>query len=188
MTNGGRTFANVPQEELSPKTAESAAQYAMSTLVWFGAASGLRLGEMRALRRSACHLRADIPFIEVVEAVSDVYGDADATYQTGAVFGDPKSHEARAVYLPASVASILQEHLDTRVRSEPDALVFVSPRGGVMNPNNFRHRVWKPVVAAAKIDPAFGIHHLRHTCGSPMARAGVPIHEVKEHLGTHLSS
>jgi integrase len=114
-------------------------------LIWFSVATGLRLGEVRALRRGRCHLDDSVarlhgpslPYVEVVESVTDVHGkgldDDDAPLSvTGQSWGDPKSHRARVVYLPKSVAEGLQRHLDENVADDSDALVFTAPKGGTL--------------------------------------------------------
>jgi len=157
------------------RTAAAADRYGYRVLVWFAAASGGRFGELRALKRSRCHLKADVPFVEVVESVTDVKGRP--------YWGDPKSHQARVVYLPSSVAELLDTYLEARVASDSDALVFTSPKGHLIDPNNFRNKVWLRVVEDAELDPRFRFHDLRHSCGSLLAGGGVPLHEVKQHLG-----
>jgi len=165
-------------------------------LIWFSVATGLRLGEVRALRRSRCHLQDSVarlhgpalPYVEVVESVTDVHGkglDADDVRlsDTGQSWGDPKSHRARVMYLSRSVADRLQAHLDERVPDDPDALVFTAPKGGVLDPNNLRNQVWEKVREAAGIPASITWHNLRHTCGSLMVASGVSLPEVKEYLG-----
>ena len=114
-----------------------------------------------------------LPYVEVVESVTDVHGkglDADDAPLSvnGQSWGDPKSHRARVVYLPRSVAEGLQRHMDDNVAQDPDALVFTAPKGGVLDPNNLRNQVWEKVRDAAGISASITWHNLRHTCGSLM--------------------
>lgn len=61
--------------------------------------------------------------------------------------------------------------------------LFVNRAGGPVRYQGFRRRVWDKAVARAKIDPAPTPHALRHTCGSWMLNAGIPILLVSRHLG-----
>ena len=118
---------------------------------------------------------AGYPYLEVVEAVVDVYGH-------GPVWKDPKDHEHRVVRLSPSVASLLQRHLDDRVAPHSGALVFSSLEGDLLHWGNFNKRVWQKALDAAGLQRQ-PIRSLRHACGSTLARAAVPLHEVKAHLG-----
>jgi integrase len=75
-------------------------------LIWFSVATGLRLGEVRALRRGRCHIDDSVarlhwpslPYVEVVESVTDVHGkglDADDAPLSvnGQSWGDPRATE-----------------------------------------------------------------------------------------------
>lgn len=54
---------------------------------------------------------------------------------------------------------------------------------GQVRYQGFRRRVWDKAVTKAKLDPKPTPHALRHTCGSWMLNAGVPIMTVSRHLG-----
>lgn len=153
--------------------ADAAEPYGYRTMVWVAVASGLRMGELRALRPSHCHLKdvLPFPFIQVREAIRDVGGKP--------VWGPPKSHQARTVYLPPSISTVLNDHIS--LIPDPDGLVFTSPKGHVINHSNFREDVWLKVLEATGLRLRF--HDLRHTCGSLLANAGVPLIEVRDHLG-----
>ncbi|OBK92606.1 integrase [Mycobacterium sp. 1245499.0] len=61
--------------------------------------------------------------------------------------------------------------------------LFVNRAGRQVRYQGFRRRVWDKAVARAKLDPPPTPHALRHTCGSWMLNAGVPIMTVSRHLG-----
>lgn len=61
--------------------------------------------------------------------------------------------------------------------------LFVNRAGGPVRYHGFRRRVWDKAVARAKLDPPPTPHDLRHTCGSWMILAGVPMAVVSRHLG-----
>ena len=50
---------------------------------------------------------------------------------------DPKAKGKRPVTLPPFLVGEIQAHLDTYVRSDPDAWVFLGPKGGRPKRNNF---------------------------------------------------
>jgi integrase len=87
-------------------------------VVLFLAYTGVRFGEMAALRVSRLDLtrrRATI-----AESVTVVQGK-------GLVWGTPKSHERRQVPIPRFLVAELRDHIAGK---EPDELVFIGVRGG----------------------------------------------------------
>ena len=99
------------------------------------------------------------------------------------VFGPTKTHESRTVGIPSQVLSAFEDHLNEYVAAESDALVFTSPSGRVVNPNNFRRRVWKPAVIRCGLPEGLRIHDARHTSVSLLVNNGVPITSVMQHVG-----
>jgi integrase len=67
------------------------------------------------------------------------------------------------------------------VISEPDALVFTSPRGMPLRHPNFRRAVWYPALAATGLD--VHLHDLRHTGNQLTADAGANLRELMERMG-----
>jgi integrase len=63
-----------------------------------------------------------------------------------------------------------------------DELVFPSPEGGILDPDNLYHRCFLPVLAKAGIRK-IRLHDLRHTFGSLLIQAGASIVYVKEQMG-----
>jgi len=107
-------------------------------IVLFLAYTGLRFGEMAALRVG----RVDVlrRRIEVAEAVTAVNGVL--------VWGTPKAHTRRWVSVPRFVADSLAVH----VAGKPtNALVFTSSNGAVLRASNFRRDVWDDAVEAVGI-------------------------------------
>ncbi len=143
------------------------------TIVYVLAYGGLRWGELAAVRRS----RIDVlrRRIEVTEASTEVAGRL--------VFGTPKSHTGRTIYLPGFVAEMLGQHLGD-VNDRPDALVFTSPQGDALRSSNMRRRIWDRACAAAGDDVAdITPHDLRHTCASLMRAAGADVKAIQQQLG-----
>ena len=61
-------------------------------------------------------------------------------------------------------------------------LVFRSPEGAILDPDNLYHRVFLPVLAKAGIRK-IRLHDLRHTFGSLLLQNGASIVYVKEEIG-----
>jgi integrase len=63
-----------------------------------------------------------------------------------------------------------------------DELVFHSPEGTILDPDNLYHRYFPPVVANAGLRK-IRLHDLRHTFGSLLIQKGASIVYVKEQMG-----
>ena len=63
-----------------------------------------------------------------------------------------------------------------------DELVFRSPDGKILDPDNLYHRIFLPVLAKAGIR-RIRLHDLRHTFGSLLLQNGASIIYVKEQMG-----
>jgi integrase len=67
------------------------------------------------------------------------------------------------------------EHLTTHrsgARDDPEALIFVGPREGVLR-RRFGERVFAPAVKRAGLDPSLTFHAFRHVAITAMVDAGV---------------
>lgn len=106
--------------------------------------SGLREGELRALRRSNLRLEEPNPFIRVIEA-------ADQWNQVG----PPKTKNGiRDVPIGPELVKLLRRWLLVRPKSTRD-LVFPNGAGNIESQTNINRRVWQPAcVAAGLADPA----------------------------------
>ena len=131
--------------------AESIAQ-PYSTLVRFAAYTGLRAGEIGALRIKRIDLLKSR--VEVAESVSDVAGRL--------VFGPTKTYANRHVPMPPLLRDEVAAYLRGRER-EPDAFLFTAPQGGPIRHGNFYRTRFKPAVAAARLPERLRFHDLRHT-------------------------
>ena len=65
---------------------------------------------------------------------------------------------------------------------ELEAWLFPDAAGGPMNTDNFRSRVWTPLLKTAKLQHR-KMHNLRHTYASLMLQAGRETHFVAAQLG-----
>ncbi|MCU1450864.1 MAG: xerD [Acidimicrobiales bacterium] len=141
-------------------------------LVRFAAFTGLRAGEIAALRVGSVNLLHR--WAEVAESASEVHG--------ALVYGPPKTYARRRVELPASLCAELEGHLSTRP-GDPHALVFTAPDGGPLRYMNWYSRFYKPAVTRAGLDPRTRFHDLRHTAAAMMIAEGAHLLVVKERLG-----
>jgi integrase len=124
----------------------------------------------------------------VAEAAPEVAGRLE--------WGGVKTHEARTVRLPRSVADELGAYLAGRPHG-PEDLVFTAPRDGPLRESKFVPNRFKPAVRAAndaiaQLDgqgcPAplpddLRLYDLRHTAASLMIRQGASVKAVQKQLG-----
>jgi integrase len=135
--------------------------------------TGLRWGEMAALRVQDCDMLR-----------RRVNVSRSVTESGGLVWSTPKTHERRSVPFPAVLADELAALMVGKGR---DDLVFTDMRGGVLRNSNWRARVFAPAVAACqKADESFPTitpHDLRHTAASLAISAGANVKAVQRMLG-----
>ena len=139
-------------------------------VVLFLAYTGVRFGEMAALRLSRLDLRRKRAVI--AESVTPVQGQ-------GLVWGTPKTHQRREVPIPRFLAAELAEHVRDK---RPDDLVFPGIRNGQpLRVSTFR----AAFTAAAKVIgvPDLHPHQLRHTAASLAIASGADIKVVQQMLG-----
>jgi len=145
-----------------------------SEVVKFLAYTGLRWGEMAALRvRDFDMLRRRVNVSRAVAA-----GPGALVWST------TKTSERRSVPFPAAITEELAELM---VGKDRDDLVFTSPEGAVLRRANYLPRVLAPAVRRCQqADPAFPrvtVHDLRHTSASLAISAGANVKAVQRMLG-----
>lgn len=135
-------------------------------LVLLAGFSGLRWGELAALRQSDLVLTDDDCSVTVARAVIRRTGEF--------VIGRPKSHAAmRTVPLPSALKASLETHLDQFALPGRSGLVFPSVTGTVPHENTVRPHLKK---AAGTIGhPTLRFHDLRHTAATMFAQAGATL-------------
>jgi integrase len=121
-------------------------------------------------------------------ALRDRYVDLDAMtvqVERGAYQGELVPVKTRAsrrrVDLSSTAARVLRRQLLARKPNEL-GLVFTSPRGEVLNDDNFRHRVFRPAVRRTKLT-SFRFHDLRHTYAALMVAAGAHPKYLQAQMG-----
>ncbi|WP_341272096.1 site-specific integrase [Mycobacterium kubicae] len=135
------------------------------------------------------------PFLEFLVASGCRWGEATSLRPTD-IDREHGTVRIRRAWKYSSKGYTIGVPKTTRSRrtvNVPDALLakldydhewlFVNRAGGPIRYAGFRRRVWDRAVKKAQLDPPPTPHALRHTCGSWMLNAGVPIMTVSRHLG-----
>jgi integrase len=142
-------------------------------LVLLAAYSGLRLGELLALRRVRLDLEAGV--VHVTEGEHELVGGTIIT-------GPPKTEAGhRQVAIPPHLLPVLREHLDRFVRPGPDALVFGGEKGGWLR-RSYWNVKWRDARDEVGL-PGFRFHDLRHTGNTLAAATGASTRELMNRLG-----
>jgi len=144
-------------------------------LILLAAWTGLRIGELSALRRE--HLGLETGTVSVKSAVVDVIGQ-------GRSYGPPKSAAGRrSVAIPPHIIGDLEHHLAMYAQPGAHGLVFVGPQGGPIRRNNFAARVWAPAAEAAGLPAGSHPQDLRGWGATMAARHGATTKELMHRLG-----
>jgi integrase len=98
-------------------------------------------------------------------------------------WGTPKSRRgSRSVPLADRVAGELERHFQRSAFQADDALVFPHPHTGEVIDHSALSRRYKKALRAAKVREV-RFNDLRHTFGTRMAAAGVPLRTLQEWMG-----
>ncbi|MHC4067209.1 MAG: tyrosine-type recombinase/integrase [Planctomycetota bacterium] len=147
--------------------------------------TGLRLGELVGLAWTDIDFAANT--IEVRRSYSHGH------------WSTPKSHKSRLVDVSDQLKRVLLQHqralgqrfygvlpkcqvATARGRMDEVGLVFPSETGGPLCADNFRSRVFYPLIEKADL-PRFRFHDIRHTYASLLLAQGESLHYVKEQMG-----
>ena len=91
------------------------------------------------------------------------------------------SHQKRRVLIELRDQHLLEAFLKGK-EDISNELVFRSPDGAILDPDNLNHRYFQPVLAKAGLRK-IRLHDLRHTFGSLLIQSGASIVYVKEQMG-----
>jgi len=169
---------------------------------------GLRAGEVWALRRRDIDLlHGELTVRFAMKLIESSYLDDSLK---GLVIGHPKSAASRRrLSLPAGLRPLIEAYPGVRApegyavaredptnrdradlgwtddASDPDRLLFTTPRGYPVRHNLFYKRVFKPAVKASLPPRLHGLrwHDLRHTAAALSLAANPNLMLVKERLG-----
>lgn len=152
----------------------AAAEPPYDVLFYFAAYSGMRFGEIAALRRKRLDLMKGT--VQIVESMSEVRGKLH--------FGKPKSKASRrTIRIPRFLCDMLTEHLADR-EYDPDDLVFRAPKGGPLRHTDFYRRQFRDAADAALPElEGFRFHDLRHTCAALLIHRKAGPKAIQHHLG-----
>ena len=95
--------------------------------------------------------------------------------------GEPKANSGRTVSLPAFLVPEVEAHLAEFVDLEPDAYVFLGPKGARPARSNF-HTIWNKAQHQAGV-PHLHLHDLRHTGNTLAAETGATLRELMDRMG-----
>jgi integrase len=137
-------------------------------LVQLAALTGLRQGELFALSDRSVDLGAMTLSVE-----RGVYAGELVSLKTKAA--------RRKVDLSVRAGRLLRRQLVAR-KPNKLGLVFPSPRGQVLNDDNFRHRIFAPGVRRSGVGP-LRFHDLRHTYAALMVAAGAHPKYLQAQMG-----
>ena len=142
-----------------------------STLVYAAAYTGMRAGELAALRVPSLNLLAGT--VSVTESMMEVGGQLIA--------GPDQDRSAPDPHPPPLPGRDAREHLGRH--PSLDGYVFTMAEGGPVRQRNFYRRHFKPAVLDAGLPEGLHFHSLRHTCAAFLIADGRHMEEVKDHLG-----
>jgi integrase len=140
------------------------------TVILFAAASGVRAGELWALRWRHVDMAAEDV---TVETRVDRFKGEDTTKTEAGV---------RKVPIGSGVMTALKAWRLRSRFSKPDDLVFPNRRGGFVNHDNMMHRVFRPLCRRAGVD-GLKWHALRHFAISTWIEAGLSPKTVQTFAG-----
>ena len=160
---------------------EAAGEYRLEALYILAVHTGMRQGEMLALRWQ------DVDMENAVVSVRRTL-----TRNGGKVaFGEPKTKKSRrSIRLTPQAVEALRSHLERQLRDmeilgdryQDQGLVFTTDTGGPINPSNLRQRSFAPLLKRAGLRH-MRFHDLRHTCATLLLSRGVHPKFVQELLG-----
>jgi integrase len=143
-------------------------------LVLFAAFTGLRWGELVAVRR--CDLDLDAGTVRISRKFAELRDGRR-------VAGPPKSAAGvRVVALPPMLVDAMKRHL-AEFPAEGEGLVFRGPLGAPLRRNNFHRSVrWSQSVVQAGLPAGFHFHDLRHTGNNLAAASGASTRELMHRM------
>ena len=141
----------------------------VATMVTLVALTGLRIGELLALRW------------QVVDEVAGTLHVRESVFE--GQFQRPKSEKGtRTVPLGPKACALLATHRQRSEQRQPDALLFTNAKGDPHRESNLLQRVIQPAARAAGVGRVTW-HQLRHVHSSLLHDLGVPAKIVQQQLG-----
>lgn len=154
---------------------------AYRVLIYTAAYTGLRAGELHALR---------VKDLDLMRGRVTVTRALKEWRQGTPVFGKTKTEKPRGVDLPPELRDMLATHLAVRPGgAKPDALVFTNASGGAIYQIPWSRDQFKPAVKqalpqyAAPAEQTLRFHDLRHTYISFLIAEGIHPKAIQEQAG-----
>jgi len=139
------------------------------TLVLVAVLTGMRIGEILALRWKAIDLNRGV--IQVRETVSE------------GKFGSPKTKSSRRdIPISQPVCDAFQTQCGGCHQKGPEDLVFTTRKQTPLNPKNLLRRVLRPACKALGL-PSISWHSFRHTHATQLAEVGESLRTAQALLG-----
>lgn len=139
------------------------------TIVLVAVLSGMRIGEILALRWKRVDLKRSV--IEVAESLSD--GE----------FGTPKTRSSRrSIPISSTLRQILEAHRERSVRNQPEDLLFTTPKGTPTSAKNLYNRVLAPACDRIK-EARVSWHSFRHSHATLLSDSGEALKTAQALLG-----
>lgn len=182
-----------PRRDMTVLTAEEVRTLAEAidphykVLIYTAAYTGLRAGELWALRRMDVDPLRGV--LHVRQTVKRHYAAEDADPATvdsyGREVGPPKNGKARTISLPKHLRDMLADHLTLPGgNTGPEGMVFHDEKGRAVHHVLFRKEHYLDARAALPPEKRkLRFHDLRHTCASLLIAAGAHAKLVQERLG-----
>lgn len=154
---------------------EACKSHRLGDMIVLAALTGLRKGELFALRWSSVNLSEGV--LVVRESLEEVGGKTRVKV--------PKTSAGRRVVtLSREAVECLKRRRAIGIEEGYDTgLVFPNCDGGFQYCSNFRKSVWLPIRTAAGLPDTFTFHDLRHTQASLLLAAGVDMKVIQKRLG-----
>ena len=156
--------------------------YWVRPLLAVSIATGCRRGELLALRWSDVHLDAAPPFISITRSLEQT--------KVGLRTKTPKNGKPRRCPLPDLAVEALREHLAKQqqfrdsfgddYRDDLD-VVFATPEGAHLKPDSVTAKICLLTKNCKMVSAS--LHTMRHSHGSQLLSAGVPLPTVSKRLG-----
>jgi len=159
-----------PSEPSKHSSLDTRANETYRLVVLFLAYTGVRFGEMAALRVARIDLRRSRAVI--IESVTPVQGH-------GLVWGTTKTHQRREVPIPRFLVDELAENIKGK---QPEDLLFA----GIRNGQPLRVSTFRTAFSSAARTigvPDLHPHQLRHTAASLAIASGADVKVVQQMLG-----
>lgn len=177
-----KTKREMPEVEVARVALQAAEGHRYAPIFWMAALTGLREGEIVALRW---------PFVQLdgPDAHVSVVGNAIRVKGKGMILSEPKTEgsAARVDLGPDAVALLreqrvrqLEEKMAERLDYQDQGLVFADPLGRLLD-GSYVGRVWKQHAAQHGLE-GFTFHDLRHLHATMGLKAGVSLKVIQERL------